>query len=133
MTLSGVVVAAPPRFRECRRGSGAGQGCRLVWTGSGYLPGYDCPEERRNQLPTWVLQALSAARKVPWKRVLAAIAWLMTRGRMYWDRLTPEERREVRELAVKSKGQRSNLTNAEQGRLIDLFAKIRREPTGDAK
>jgi TRAP-type C4-dicarboxylate transport system substrate-binding protein len=83
-------------------------------------------------LPTWVFQALSAARKVPWKRVLAAIAWLMTRGRMYWDRLTPEERKEVRDLAVKSKGQRSNLTNAEQGRLIDLFAKIRKEPKGDA-
>jgi hypothetical protein len=60
--------------------------------------------------------------------VLAAIVWLTTQGREYWNRLTPDERREVRDLAVKSKGVRSNLTNAEQGRLVDLFQKIRRDP-----
>lgn len=72
-----------------------------------------------------MLLTLRGARRVPWKKVLAAIAWLMTRGRMYWDRLTPDERREVLDIAVKSKGRRSNLSNAEQGRLVDLFAKIR--------
>lgn len=76
-------------------------------------------------MPKWVLLTLRAARRVPWKKVLAAILWLTTRGRRYWDRLTPAERREVLDIAVKSKGRRSNLSNAEQGRLVDLFAKIR--------
>jgi hypothetical protein len=79
-------------------------------------------------VPAWVLQALTAAKKVPWRRVLAAIVWLSTQGREYWNRLSPDERREVRDLAVKSKGKRSNLTNSEQGRLLDLFQKIRRDP-----
>lgn len=59
--------------------------------------------------------------------VLAAIAWLNTEGRKYWRRLTPDERREIVDLAVKSKGSRSNLTNAEMGRLLDLFGKIRKD------
>jgi hypothetical protein len=79
-------------------------------------------------MPAWVLQALSAARKVPWRRVIAAIIWLSTRGREYWDRLTPDERREVRDLALKSKGKRANLTGSEQDRLVALFLKIRRGP-----
>ena len=79
-------------------------------------------------MPAWVLQALSAARKVPWRKVLAAIVWLATSGRKYWDRLTPDERREVRDLAVKSKGKRSNLSKSELDRLVALFQKIRREP-----
>jgi hypothetical protein len=77
-------------------------------------------------MPTWVLKALRTGRKVPWAKVLAAIVWLNTEGRRYWNRLTPAERREVRDLALKSRGQRSNLTNAEQGRLVDLFGKIRK-------
>jgi hypothetical protein len=79
-------------------------------------------------MPTWVLQAISAARKVPWRRVIAAIIWLNTTGRRYWDRLTPDERREVRDLALKSKGRRSNLTGADQDRLVVLLMKIRRGP-----
>lgn len=79
-------------------------------------------------MPTWVRQALSAAKKVPWRRVIAAIVWLTTSGREYWNRLTPDERREVRDLAVKSKGSRSNLTGTEQDRLVALFLKIRRGP-----
>jgi hypothetical protein len=72
------------------------------------------------------VQALRAARRVPWRRVIAAILWLNTQGRRYWNRLSPEERREVRDLAVKSRGARANLSAAEQGRLVDLFAKIRK-------
>jgi TRAP-type C4-dicarboxylate transport system substrate-binding protein len=82
-------------------------------------------------VPTWVLQAISGARKVPWRRVIAAIAWLSTTGRKYWNRLSPDERREVRELAVKSKGKRANLSSAEQDRLVKLFQKIRREPLAE--
>ncbi len=81
-------------------------------------------------MPAWVLQALSAARRVPWRRVIAAIVWLSTRGREYWDRLTPEERREVRDLAVRSRGKRANLTGTEEDRLVALFLKIRRGPDG---
>ena len=76
-------------------------------------------------MPTWVFRALSLARKVPWKKVLAAVAWQMTRGRKYWDRLSPEERREVLDIAIRSRGRRSNLSNKELSRLGDLFAKIR--------
>jgi hypothetical protein len=79
-------------------------------------------------MPTWVVTALAAARKVPWRRVIAAIVWLNTTGRSYWNRLTPDERREVRDLAIKSRGQRSNLTGVEQDRLVALFMKIRRDP-----
>ena len=75
-------------------------------------------------MPAWVLQALTAARKVPWRKVLAAIVWLSTQGRQYWDRLTPDERREVRDLALKSKGKRSNLSNTEQDRLVVLFRAV---------
>jgi len=77
-------------------------------------------------MPTWVIQALTAVRKVPWRKVLAAILWLNTEGRKYWNRLSPDERREVRDLALKSRGQRSNLTPEDEDRLIVLFRKIRR-------
>jgi hypothetical protein len=72
------------------------------------------------------VQALRAAKRVPWRKVLAAILWLNTEGRKYWNRLSPEERKEVRDLAMKSRGTRANLSAAEQGRLVDLFAKIRK-------
>jgi hypothetical protein len=77
-------------------------------------------------MPTWVISTLLAARKVPWKKVLAAIVWLNVEGRRYWNRLTPKERKEVRDIALKSRGQRSNLSNADLGRLVDLFGKIRK-------
>ena len=77
-------------------------------------------------MPTWVSQAISAVRKVPWRKVLAAILWLNTEGRKYWNRLSPDERREVRDLAFKSKGSRSNLAPEDEDRLIVLFRKIRR-------
>ena len=77
-------------------------------------------------MPTWVVQALRAAKRVPWRKVLAAILWLNTEGRKYWNRLSPKERKEVRDLAMKSRGTRANLSAAEQGRLVDLFAKIRK-------
>jgi hypothetical protein len=81
-------------------------------------------------MPAWVLQALSAARRVPWRRVIAAIIWLNTRGREYWDRLSPDERREIRDLAIKSRGKRANLTGTDEDRLVALFLKIRRAPDG---
>ena len=67
-----------------------------------------------------------------WRKVLAAILWLNTEGRKYWNRLSPDERREVRDLAIKSKGSRSNLTPEDEDRLIVLFRKIRRPGPGEA-
>lgn len=74
---------------------------------------------------TWVAKTIRGARKVPWAKVLAAIAWLNSEGREYWKRLSAAERREVLDLAAKSRGRRSNLTNAEQGRILDLLGKLR--------
>ena len=82
-------------------------------------------------MPTWVLQAITAVRKVPWRKVLAAIVWLNVEGRKYWNRLSPDERREVRDLAMKSKGSRSNLDPEDEDRLIMLFRKIRRPGSGE--
>jgi hypothetical protein len=76
---------------------------------------------------SWVAKTIRGARKVPWAKVLAAIAWLNTEGREYWNRLSAMERREVLDLAAKSRGRRSNLTNSEQGRILDLLGKIRDE------
>jgi hypothetical protein len=81
-------------------------------------------------MPIWVRQALAAARKVPWRRVVAAIVWLATVGRQYWNRLTSDERRELFDLVKRSKGSRSNLSQAEQDRVVALLLKIRREPEG---
>jgi hypothetical protein len=74
---------------------------------------------------SWVAKTIRGARKVPWAKVLAAIAWLNSEGREYWNRLTAAERREVLDLAAKSRGRRSNLSNAEQGRILDLLGKLR--------
>ena len=83
-------------------------------------------------MPPWVVKAISSVRKVPWRTVLASIVWLNTEGRKYWNRLSPDERREVRDLAFKSKGSRSNLAPEDEDRLIILFRRIsRRGPDED--
>jgi hypothetical protein len=81
-------------------------------------------------MPGWVRQALAAARKVPWRRVIAAIVWLVTSGREYWNRLSSDERRELLDLVKRSKGSRSNLSNTEQDRVVALLLKIRQGPEG---
>ena len=77
-------------------------------------------------MPLWVLRVLIAARRIPWRRVVAAVIWLATVGREYWDRLTADERKELLDLIWKSKGRRSNLTKKEQNLVVDLLDKIRR-------
>jgi hypothetical protein len=76
-------------------------------------------------MPVWVWRALKAARRVPWTKVWAAVLWLSTVGRKYWDRLSAAERKEVLDLMLKSKGSRSNLTGTEQDRLVRLFSQVR--------
>jgi len=81
-------------------------------------------------MPTWVWNALTAVRRVPWRKVVAAIIWLATSGREYWNRLSPQERRELWELVAKSRGRRSNLSATEQGRVVELLDKVRRGSGG---
>jgi hypothetical protein len=76
-------------------------------------------------VPVWVWRVLKGSRRVPWTKVWAAVIWLSTVGRGYWDRLAPSERRQVLDLMIKSKGRRSNLTNREQDRLVRLLNKLR--------
>jgi len=76
-------------------------------------------------MPVWVWRALKAARRVPWSKVWAAVLWLSTVGRKYWDRLSAAERKEVLDLMLNSKGSRSNLTGKEQDRLVRLFNQVR--------
>ena len=82
----------------------------------------------RKEMPAWVFRVLLAAGKVSWGRVLAAIVWLRDSGGRYWERLTWQERREVLELARKSRGRRANLTKKEQTRLTALLKEIRHRP-----
>src|SRR6478736_5892925 len=89
---------------------------------------HDDPLKGEGELPVWVWRALAAARKVPWTRVIAAVGWLATVGKQYWDRLAPDERREVFDLLRKSKGEKSNLTTTEQDRVAALLEKIRENP-----
>ena len=79
-------------------------------------------------MPAWVSRALVAARKAPWAQVAAAVGWLATVGRQYWDRLAPEERREVFDLLRRSKGQKANLSRREQDRIAALLRKVRENP-----
>jgi len=78
-------------------------------------------------MPVWIWRVLKTARRVPWTKVWAAVIWMSTVGRKYWDRLTPAERRELLALMIKSKGRRSNLTKKKQDRVLKLLDKIRHE------
>jgi hypothetical protein len=84
----------------------------------------------RKEMPAWVFNVLLAARKASWGRVLAAIVWLRDSGGRYWERLTWQERREILNLARKSRGRRANLTKREQKRMVALLKAIRRHPAG---
>jgi hypothetical protein len=92
------------------------------------------PEVRRErEMPVWVVKAVTAVRALPWGAVIAAILWLATEGRKYWNRLTPDERQELLGLVKKSKGKRSNLSKQEQNRVIELLRKIASESGAESK
>jgi hypothetical protein len=82
-------------------------------------------------MPPWVSAALNLGKRIPWKRVFKATVWLVTAGRKYWDRLTPDERQEFLALTWKWRGRPPNLTKKEQARLNELFQKLRQSPKGD--
>ena len=63
---------------------------------------------------------------VNWIALYEAGRFLYKHGRERWDKLTPEERRRIGELVRKSKGRRSNLTQAERDRLWALVKKAAR-------
>jgi len=58
---------------------------------------------------------------VRWGVVWKAAQWLISQGRdRLRQNLSDKERREFRDLMVKSKGRPSNLTDKQKGRLRDL-------------
>lgn len=71
-----------------------------------------------------------AAKLSPWARaiVVGQLALLL---KEHFDKLTSAERTELRELLLKSKGRRSNLTERERSRLVALVRKV--EPGAFAK
>ncbi len=72
----------------------------------------------------------AAARLSPWARALAIgeVALLLKR---HLDRLDRGEPAELKDLLVKSRGRRKNLTKAERARLMELVRKL--EPGQFAK
>lgn len=66
---------------------------------------------------------VTAARRIPWTKVIAAGTLAYQRGSAAWEALTPAERARLRDLIAKSKGRPSNLTERERKRVRELAAK----------
>ena len=72
----------------------------------------------------------TAAKLSPWGRAIA-IGEVALVVKHHLDRLDPGEPAELRQLLVKSKGRRKNLTERERSRLMELVRKL--EPGQFAK
>ena len=66
---------------------------------------------------------VSRGRAVNWIALFEAARFVYRHGKQGWDSLTPDERRRLGELVRKSKGRRSNLTDAERERMWGLVKK----------
>ena len=78
---------------------------------------------RRARLPTRV----PGTRAEPdWQEIRRRVHIVYQRGRRAWDALTPDERRELRDLVGKSRGRPRNLTAQERRRLGYLAGKAGR-------
>jgi hypothetical protein len=71
-----------------------------------------------------------AAKLSPWARALI-VGQLALLLKEHLEKLTSSERTELRQLLTKSKGRRSNLTEKERSRLMELVRKV--EPGAFAK
>ncbi len=68
--------------------------------------------------------AVTAIKKVPWKRVWIASLWLYNQGRTRLEKnLTAKERNELGELMKLSKGLPTNLTQRQRDRFRELVAR----------
>lgn len=63
---------------------------------------------------------VTRGRAINWIALFEAARFVYRQGKRSWDSLTPDERRRLGELIRKSKGRRSNLTDAERERMWDL-------------
>jgi len=73
-------------------------------------------------MPAWSALALSAKR-IPWRALFVAGQQLYVRGRAFRDNLTATERTRLGEILRKSKGRRTNLSDAEVSELRGLVVK----------
>jgi hypothetical protein len=71
-----------------------------------------------------VPSALTAIKRIPWKRVWITALWLYNQGRARLERnLNPKERDELLELMRRSKGVPSNLSNRQRARFRELVGR----------
>ncbi len=71
--------------------------------------------------------AVTAIRKVPWKRVWISALWLFKKGRARLEaNLTVKEREEFWGLIRGAKGNPANLSNRQRERVRDLVGKAAR-------
>ena len=73
-------------------------------------------------MPAWSA-VIAGARRIPWRTLFVAGQQLYQRGRAFRDNLTAKERTRLGEILRKSKGRRSNLSDAEVGELRGLVVK----------
>jgi hypothetical protein len=66
---------------------------------------------------------VTTAKRIPWKRVMLAAALVYRKGSAAARALTPDERQRLLDLARKSKGRPSNLTERERARARELAGK----------
>ena len=66
---------------------------------------------------------VTAAKRIPWKRVLFVAQQAYVRGSAASKALTPAERQRLLDLAKKSQGRPSNLTERERARVRELAGK----------
>ncbi len=66
---------------------------------------------------------ITAAKRIPWKKVMLAAALVYRKGSAASRALTPDERKRLLDLAKKSRGRPSNLTERERARASELAGK----------
>ena len=66
---------------------------------------------------------ITAAKRIPWKKVMLAAALVYRKGSAASRALTETERKRLLELVRKSQGRPSNLTERERARVRELAGK----------
>jgi hypothetical protein len=77
-------------------------------------------------MPAWIAKvaAKSVWKRVPWKMVWMVSLWLVEKGRdRMQDNLTKQERHELANLVLKSKGRPSNLAQRDRTRVKNIAGK----------
>jgi hypothetical protein len=80
-------------------------------------------------LPLWIARRAAPAvwKRIPWKMVWAAVAWLAGKGRERVERnLTQQEQSEFWQLLKRSRGRPSTLPRRDRARIKDIADKALR-------